>query len=313
MGRKHRNLPAKQNGKNKIVPMNYRMKRIDAKNILSITPNELFKTWKNNKEKMEFYVNKLKNEVLYLQKQLSGADQKMTFEIMTEIEHKKEEMYRCEHSFREWIGGIENGINSVVHRVFEKLLSGATQKDISNLVIEFSNTFSQTKYGNEKLENILVYFVDEYKTNLVRAVETRKRAMEGVRYKSPPVELYYPTEIYDNYGENLPSDMQQNKFLENKNEPYPQEYYDNQLSEITRYNHDNNLDKIYDNNKQNMRFFSISIFYGSYGNQKNKNRRTRNKPFGNMLLGAFDAMSNFLYGNIQNTLDELHDELDRKR
>ncbi len=312
MGRKHSNLPAKQNGKNKIVPMNYKMKRIDAKNILSITPNELFKTWKDNKEKMEFYVNKLKNEVLYLQKQLSGADQKMTFEIMAEIEHKKEEMNRCEQSFREWIGGIENGINTIVNRVFEKLLSGATRKDISNVVIEFSNTFSQSKYGNEKLENILVYFIDEYKANLVRAAETRKRAIEGVRYNSP-IETYYPTEIYDNYSENLPSAMHQNKFLENKNEPYTQEYYDNQLRELTIYDNENQLDKLYDNNKQNMRFFSISIFYGSYGNQTNKNRRIRNKPFGNMLLGAFDAMSNFLYGNIQNTLDELYDDLEKKR
>ncbi|WBW98303.1 hypothetical protein [Oceanirhabdus sp. W0125-5] len=312
MGKKHRNLPAKQNGKNKIVPMNYRMKRIDAKNILSITPNELFKTWKDNKDKMEFYVNKLKNEVLYLQKQLATADKKMTFEIMTEIEHKKEEMSRCEQSFREWIGGIENGINSVVHRVFEKILKGASKNDISNVVIEFSNTFSQAKYGNEKLENILVYFVNEYKANLIREAESRKRAMEVGRYNSPPSDIYYPTEIYDNYSENLPSAKYENAYITNKQEAYPQEYYDNQLREITRYNQENNLDKVYDNNKQNMRFFSISIFYGSYGNQKNKYRKIRNKPFGNMLLGAFDAMSNFLYGNIQNTLDELYEDLNDK-
>lgn len=291
MGKKRRSLPAKSKEKSNIVPVGYRMKRINAKNILGITPNELYGTWDKNKRRMEEIINSLKIDILQLQNRLNMVEDRQRVEIIREIKRKKEEIKECEGRFKNWINELEGGINTVVHKVFEKLLSGASKNDISSIVIEFSNTFSEARYGNEKLENILIRFIEDYKSNAYRrnmkqvAVQSRNTSVQTVNPTYKPYKPY-ETGVIDSF---------------------PDTYYEG-IGEIENIRGRNDIDKLYDNKKHKMRFFSISIFYGSYGDKKSKNRELKNKPISNMLLGALDAMSSFLYGNIQNALDELYDD-----
>lgn len=296
MGKKHKRNSLEEKSNRAVVPIDGRLKRINAKNILQLTPNELYDTWNKNKNRMESIINRLRNEILFLQKKLETSNNRdERYRIIREIEHKKGEIAACQQRFKEWIGDIESSINTVVKSVFEKLLKGASKEQVSNVVMEFSNVFSEARYGDYKLESILVCFVDEYKRKLYGSQALVQRAGEERQVQPYKRERVQQKDLYDYEYERYRN---------------PMEY--NDIRDITSYE-DRNLGKVYDNNKQNMRFFSISIFYGSFGDKKGRKRGGQNRSLNNMLLGAVDAMSNFLYGNIQNALSDLYSDLEKEK
>lgn len=203
--------------------------------------------------------------------------------ITKKIDADKLEMSKLDRNLKIWLDNVQQRINNTVKLVFKKLLSNATEDQISNIVIEFGNVFSKSKYANTTLENILINFINDYKRGYTEA-------------RNSPMNLT---------NEMIPSMMSQIDTRRKKVEVEPMEYNDR----IDDYHR--GFPNEYKSDNNGMRYFGVSICYSSLG-KRPKMKSTSKRSFELMMLGALDAVSNMLYGNLQNALEDLYEKIDDK-
>lgn len=277
------NLPSKYEQK-QIYSKQIKFRNIDMGNILKITPSELFNSWKYNTDITRRRIVEMQSEIRALNSELNHVRKGSRREKITKkIDADKIEMSKLDRNLKIWLDNVQQRINNTVKLVFKKLLSNATEDQISNIVIEFGNVFSKSKYANTTLENILINFINDYKRGYTEA-------------RNSPMNLT---------NEMIPSIMNQIDTRRKKVEVEPMEYNDR----IDDYHR--GLPNEYKSDNNDMRYFGVSICYSSLG-KKPIMRNTGKRSFELMMLGALDAVSNMLYGNLQNALEDLYEKIDDK-
>lgn len=280
------NLPAKCEQKN-IYSKQLKYKNIDINNILKITPNQLFNVWNYNREITRRHIVEIQGEIRGLNSELKHSRKNSRIEkINMRINDKKLEIANLDKNLKLWLDNAQHKVNVTVKQVFQKLISNATDDQINDIIMEFGNVFSKPKYADTTLENILINFITEYKN---RYSQLSNYPVNIVN------KMVSPMMQHINKRKELVQDdsSEYNDVIDNYNRNFPDNYKDNNV------------------NSNDMRYFSVSIFYSSLG-KKPKMNTTGKRSFELMMLGALDTMSNLLYGNLQNALSSLYEKIDEK-
>ena len=232
-----------------------------------MTPNQIFNIWKDNECKVNKQISLTENDISELKKRMSKTKnyQKMQ-SIRQEISQKQNSIKMLNSSFQVWTKNMQNNINKAVRIIFSKLVSGISNTELNRLVREFGDVFSKSENANETVENILIKFVQGYKT----IKSNRNTEVEILDEKR-------------NSMKHTPNYMPQNNYQMPHN--------------VMNLNNDRN---------DNVRYFGISIYYGSSGNTNKNKSGNFGEGLQSMLLNAVDTLSNVLYGTIQDTLDEIN-------
>lgn len=259
---------------NKIVPYGKKtltkkteLTNLDIQDIFKMTPNQIFNIWKDNEYKVNKQVSLIENDILELKKRISKTKNYQKMQSMNkEISQKQNSIKILKSNFQTWTNDMQNNINKAVRIIFSKLVVGINNNEINRLVKEFGDVFSKNENANETVENILIKFVQGYKT-----IQNNKNT---------------EVEILD---ENRDSIKPATKHIHQNNYQTPHN--------IMNLNNDRN---------DNVRYFGISIYYGSSGNTNKNKSNNFGDGLQSMLLNAVDTLSNVLYGTIQDTLDEMN-------